>query len=138
MSLIPTVCNADTLGTQPDLIKRPIMSWAELLNPEFKDSILNIPSIGIMDAAMAVEAMGLYKYPDTGNMTKREIDPTIKTLIEAKRVGQFRAQRKDLNPSIGRVMRLTAQWSCSIRLLRCLDWRISMSRPLCSHRSRRS
>ncbi len=35
-TLIPTVYNADTLGIRPDLIKRPISSWAELLNPEFK------------------------------------------------------------------------------------------------------
>jgi putative spermidine/putrescine transport system substrate-binding protein len=39
------------LGIRPDLIKQPIESWAELFNPEFKGktSILNIPSIGIMD-----------------------------------------------------------------------------------------
>ena len=87
MTLIPTVYNADTLGIRPDLIKRPIESWKELLNPEFKGraAILNIPSIGIMDAAMVVEASGLYKYPDKGNMTKKEIDLTIKTLIEAKK-----------------------------------------------------
>jgi putative spermidine/putrescine transport system substrate-binding protein len=29
------VYNADTLGIRPDLIKRPINSWSELLNPEF-------------------------------------------------------------------------------------------------------
>src|SRR5580692_1182692 len=48
MTVIPTVYNADTLGIRPDLINRPIESWAELLNPEFKgkSSILNIPSIG--------------------------------------------------------------------------------------------
>ena len=93
MTLIPTVYNADTLGIRPDLIKRPISSWAELLNPEFKGkaAILNIPSIGIMDAAMVVEATGKYKYPDKGNMTKKEIDLTIATLIEAKKAGQFRA-----------------------------------------------
>ena len=67
-TLIPTVFNADTLGIRPDLIKRPINTWAELLNPEFrgKASILNIPSIGIMDAAMVVESMGEYQYPDKG------------------------------------------------------------------------
>ena len=61
VTLIPTVYNADTLGIRPDLIKRPITSWKELLNPEFKGkaSILNIPSIGIMDAAMVVEASAL-------------------------------------------------------------------------------
>src|ERR1700753_1090533 len=52
VTLIPPVYNADTLGIRPDLIKRPIEHWAELLNAEFKGkaSILNIPSIGIMDA----------------------------------------------------------------------------------------
>src|SRR5208283_5584601 len=60
VTLIPTVYNADTLGIRPDLVKRPINSWAELLNPEFrgKAAILNIPSIGIMDAAMVVESTG--------------------------------------------------------------------------------
>ena len=102
ITLIPTVYNADTLGIRPDLIKRPITSWAELLNPEFKGkaSILNIPSIGIMDAAMVVEATGQYKYPDKGNMTKAEIDLTIKILTEAKKSGQFRAFWKDFNESV--------------------------------------
>jgi len=46
MTLIPTVYNADTLGIRPDLIKRPISSWAELLNPEFKGkaAILKSPT----------------------------------------------------------------------------------------------
>ena len=124
MSLIPTVYNADTLGIRPDLIKRPISSWAELLNPEFKGkaAILNIPSIGIMDAAMVVEAMGIYKYPDKGNMTKKEIDLTIKTLIEAKKAGQFRALWKDFNESVnlmasGEVV-IQSMWSPAVTAVR--------------------
>ena len=124
MTLIPTVYNADTLGIRPDLIKRPIDSWKELLNPEFKGkaSILNIPSIGIMDAAMVVEAAGLYKYPDKGNMTKAEIDLTIKTLIEAKKAGQFRALWKDFNESVnlmasGEVV-IQSMWSPAVTAVR--------------------
>ncbi|HKX41964.1 MAG TPA: PotD/PotF family extracellular solute-binding protein [Burkholderiaceae bacterium] len=124
MTLIPTVYNADTLGIRPDLIKRPIESWKELLNPEFKGktAILNIPSIGIMDAAMVVEAMGLYKYPDKGNMTKKEIDLTIKTLIEAKKAGQFRALWKDFNESVnlmasGEVV-IQSMWSPAVTAVR--------------------
>jgi putative spermidine/putrescine transport system substrate-binding protein len=124
MSLIPTVYNADTLGIRPDLIKRPIDSWAELLNPEFKGkaAILNIPSIGIMDAAMVVEAKGLYKYPDKGNMTKKEIDLTIKTLIEAKKAGQFRSLWKDFNESVnlmasGEVV-IQSMWSPAVAAVR--------------------
>ena len=99
ITLIPTTYNADTLGIRPDLVKRPISSWAELLNPEFKGkaSILNIPSIGIMDAALVVEATGQHKYADKGNMTKQEIDLTIKLMTEAKKAGQFRAFWKDFN-----------------------------------------
>jgi len=124
MTLIPTVYNADTLGIRPDLIGRPIESWAELLNPEFKGkaSILNIPSIGIMDAAMVVEAMGEYKYPDKGNMTRDEIDLTIKVLIEAKKAGQFRSLWKDFNESVnlmasGEVV-IQSMWSPAITKVR--------------------
>lgn len=124
MTMIPTVYNADTLGIRPDLIGRPITSWADLLNPEFKGkaAILNIPSIGIMDAAMVVEAMGLYQYPDKGNMTKQEIDLTIKTLIEAKKAGQFRSMWKDFNESVnlmasGEVV-IQSMWSPAVTAVR--------------------
>jgi putative spermidine/putrescine transport system substrate-binding protein len=75
-----------------------------------------------MDAAMVVEAMGLYKYPDKGNMTKKEIDLTIKTLIEAKKAGQFRALWKDFNESVnlmasGEVV-IQSMWSPAVTAVR--------------------
>ena len=124
VTLIPTVYNADTLGIRPDLIKRPINSWAELLNPEFKGkaSILNIPSIGIMDAAMVVEATGKYKYPDKGNMTKAEIDMTMAVLTEAKKAGQFRAFWKDFNESVNLMASgetvIQSMWSPAVTAVR--------------------
>ena len=123
-TLIPTVYNADTLGIRPDLIKRSITSWKELLNPEFKGkaAILNIPSIGIMDAAMVVEAMGEYKYPDKGNMTKSEIDRTMKVLTEAKQGGQFRAFWKDFNESVNLMASgetvIQSMWSPAVTAVR--------------------
>ena len=64
MTLIPTIYNADTLGIRPDLVGRPIGNWKDLVDPAFKGkaSILNIPSIGIMDAAMVMESLGSIKY----------------------------------------------------------------------------
>ena len=126
VTLIPTVYNADTLGIRPDLIKRPINSWAELLNPEFKGkaSILNIPSIGIMDAAMVVEATGQYKYPDKGNMTKAEIDLTMKIMTEAKKSGQFRAFWKDFNESVNLMASgetvIQSMWSPAVTKVRSM------------------
>jgi len=120
MTLIPTIYNADTLGIRPDLIGRPIDSWAELLNPEFKGkaSILDISSIGIMDAAMVAEATGAVQYGDKGNMTKEEIDKTIAMLIEAKKAGQFRAFWKSFDESVnlmasGEVV-IQSMWSPAI------------------------
>lgn len=126
LSLIPTVYNADTLGIRPDLIGRPISNWHELLNPEFKGkaSILNIPSIGIMDAAMVVESLGEHKYKDKGNMTKEEIDLTIKVLTEAKKAGQFRAFWKEFNESVnlmasGEVV-IQSMWSPAVTKVRSM------------------
>jgi putative spermidine/putrescine transport system substrate-binding protein len=124
VTLIPTTYNADTLGIRPDLIKRPIDTWAELLNPEFKGkaAILNIPSIGIMDAAMVVEATGKYKYPDKGNMTRPEIDMTMAVLTEAKKAGQFRAFWKDFNESVNLMASgetvIQSMWSPAVTAVR--------------------
>ncbi|MEP0565673.1 MAG: PotD/PotF family extracellular solute-binding protein [Paracoccaceae bacterium] len=120
MTLIPTIYNADTLGIRPDLIGRPINNWSELLNPEFKGkaSILDISSIGIMDMAMFVESMGEYTYPDKGNMTREEIDLTMKIFTEAKKNGQFRAFWKSFDESVnlmasGEVV-IQSMWSPAI------------------------
>src|ERR1700761_3200022 len=124
VTLIPTVYNADTLGIRPDIIKRPINSWAELLNADFKGkaAILNIPSIGIMDAAMVVEATGQHQYADKGNMTKPEIDLTMKLLTEAKKSGQFRAFWKDFNESVNLMASgetvIQSMWSPAVTAVR--------------------
>jgi putative spermidine/putrescine transport system substrate-binding protein len=124
MTVIPTVYNADTLGIRPDLIGEPIDSWARLLDPKFKGkaAILDIPSIGIMDAAMAAEATGKVKYVDKGNMTTAEIDQTIAVMTEAKKVGQFRAFWKDFNESVnlmasGEVV-IQSMWSPAVTKVR--------------------
>ena len=125
-TMVPTIYNADTLGIRPDIIGRPIESWTELLNPEFKGkaSILNISSIGIMDAAMVCEAMGEIKYGDKGNMTKAEIDKTMAIFTEAKKAGQFRAFWKSFDESVnlmasGEVV-IQSMWSPAITKVRSM------------------
>jgi len=124
MTVVPTVYNADTLGIRPDLVGRSVTSWADLLSPDFrgKTAIINVPSIGIMDAAMAIEAMGRVRYRDKGNMTRTEIDKTIEILTAAKKQGQFRAFWKDFNESVnlmasGEVV-LQSMWSPAVTKVR--------------------
>jgi putative spermidine/putrescine transport system substrate-binding protein len=121
---IPMIYNADTLGIRPDIIKRPIQHWHELLNPEFKGrcSILAVPEIGIMDAAMAIESRGDMKYGDKGNMTRQEIDKTIDILIKAKKAGQFRAFWSTFDESVnlmasGEVV-IQSMWSPAVTAVR--------------------
>ena len=121
---VPIIYNADTLGIRPDVITRPIEHWHELLNPEFKGraSILDIPEIGIMDAAMAIESRGDLRYGDKGNMTREEIDKTIAILIDAKKAGQFRAFWSTFDESVnlmasGEVV-IQSMWSPAVTAVR--------------------
>ncbi len=124
MTMVPTIYNADTLGIRPDLVGREITSWADIMDPAFngRTAILNIPSIGIMDAAMICEAMGVVEYADKGNMTTEEIDTTIDFLIKAKQDGQFRAFWKSFDESVnlmasGEVV-IQSMWSPAVAAVR--------------------
>ncbi|MEM6838995.1 MAG: extracellular solute-binding protein [Cyanobacteria bacterium P01_C01_bin.120] len=119
-TLIPFQYNADTLGYRPDLVGRQIETWGELFNEEFrgKTSILDIPQIGIMDAAMVAESLGLMTFADKGNMTRAEIDQIIEILKEQKAAGQFRAFWKTFDESVnlmssGEVI-LQSMWSPAV------------------------
>jgi putative spermidine/putrescine transport system substrate-binding protein len=123
-TMVPTIYNADTLGIRPDLVGRDITNWKDILDPAFKGktSILNIPSIGIMDAAMISESAGKIKYADKGNMTKDEIDQTIAFMIETKKAGQFRAFWKTFDESVnlmasGEVV-IQSMWSPAVAAVR--------------------
>lgn len=123
-TLIPQIYNADTLGIRPDLIGREIKQWKELFNPEFKGktALVDIPSIGIMDAAMALESRGDIKYGDKGNMTKEEIDKTIEALIALKKDGQFRSFWNSFDQSVnlmasGEVV-IQSMWSPAVSAVR--------------------
>lgn len=123
-TMMPTIFNADTLGLRPDLVGRPVESWAELLSPDFrgKTALINVPQIGIMDAAMALEAKGEITYADKGNMTRAEIDQTIAALIALKKQGHFRAFWSSFDESVnymasGEVM-IQSMWSPAVTAVR--------------------
>ena len=123
-TMVPTIYNADTLGVRPDLVGRPISQWKDLVDPAFKGkaSILNIPSIGIMDAAMVCESLGEIKYADKGNMTRAEIDKTMSVLTDFKKAGQFRAFWKSFDESVnlmtsGEVI-IQSMWSPAVTAVR--------------------
>jgi putative spermidine/putrescine transport system substrate-binding protein len=71
-----------------------------------------------------VEATGKYKYADKGNMTKEEIDLTMKVMTEAKKAGQFRAFWKDFNESVNLMASgetvIQSMWSPAVTKVRSM------------------
>lgn len=93
VTMVPGWHNADSLGYNADEITTPVTSWAELFNPKYKGrtAIIDVANIGTQDTALAMQALGLAKFKDMGNMTKQEIDTLVDFLIEKKKEGHFRA-----------------------------------------------
>ncbi len=121
---LPTVTNADTLGIRPDLMARPVTSWADLLSPEFKGkaALQDSPTVGVIDVAMAVEARGDIKYGNKGNMTREEIDKTIGIMTDIKKSGQFRSFWGSFDQSVnlmasGEVV-VQSMWSPAVAAVR--------------------
>jgi putative spermidine/putrescine transport system substrate-binding protein len=122
--MCPAFHNADSIGYNPKATGRAIESWAELMSPDFKGrvALLNVPQIGTMDAAMAVEALGLKKFGDKGNMTKPEIDFLVDYLIGKKKEGHFRAFWENFGQSVNLMVNgevaLESMWSPAVTAIR--------------------
>ncbi len=95
LSFMPYVHNTDSFGYNTNHIPKGIPyeteSWGWLLNPEYKGKValVNAPTIGIFDAALAAQANGLMTFKDIGNMSRDEVDQLFSILIEMKQNGHF-------------------------------------------------
>ncbi len=123
-TFLPQVYNADSIGYRPDLVGHKVTEWKELIDPKFKGkaAILDVPAIGIMDAALCMESADLIKYGNKGNMTKAEIDFTVNKLIELKKAGHFRATWTTFDQSVqlmaaGEVV-IQSMWSPAVAAVR--------------------
>ena len=126
LTMIPTIYNADTLGIRPDLVggRDKVTSWKDLLDPKFKGktALVDYAPVGVMDVAMALESRGDFKYADKGNMTKAEIDKTIKIMIDLKKGGHFRSFWSTFDQSVnlmasGEVV-IQSMWSPAVTAVR--------------------
>lgn len=95
ISFLPYVHNVDSFGYNTSVIPAGIAyeteSWGWLLDPAYRGKVglVNEPAIGIFDAALAAQALGLVEINDVGNMTRDEIDRLFDVLVHLKREGHF-------------------------------------------------
>jgi putative spermidine/putrescine transport system substrate-binding protein len=134
LSMVPGNINADSFGYNEDELGEQD-SWAILMDDQIKGrvALINDPEIGIMDAAMAVEAAGIMTFADKGNMTRAEIDEIFKYLIEKKKGGHFRAFWTVFEDSVnlmqsGEVV-AESMWSPAVTLLQGQDFPVRYAAP---------
>lgn len=95
VSMLPLTHNVDSFvylqHAMPSLLTDREESWAWLLAPELagRVALQADAAIGAFDAALAVQASGLMRFDDIGNLSIEEIDGLIATLIDFKRRGHF-------------------------------------------------
>ena len=91
ISFLPYVHNTDSFGYNTNIIEKGIPykteSWGWLLDDRWrgKVALINAPTIGLFDAALAAEANGLMAFKNMGNITIEEIDQLFNILIEKSR-----------------------------------------------------
>ncbi len=96
VSFLPYVHNVDSFGYDPTVVPKGVPyeteSWAWLLDEKWagKVAIVNEPTIGLFDLALALQAKGLMKFGDIGKLTRRELDDMFSILVKYRRDGHFR------------------------------------------------
>ncbi len=96
VSFLPYVHNTDSYGYNTNVIEKGIPyeteSWGWLLDEanHGKVALVNAPTIGIFDAALAAQANGLMDFQDLGSMTRAEVDQLSEILVDYKERGHFR------------------------------------------------
>lgn len=95
ISYLPYVHNVDSFGYNTDEIPKGVPyvteSWGWLFDKKYQGrvGIVNTPTIGLFDMALAAQASGLMRFEDIGNMTKGELDQLFDILLRLKFDGHF-------------------------------------------------
>ena len=95
LSFLPYVHNVDSFGYNTNIIPKGIPyeteSWAWLLDEQWQGQvgIVNAPTIGIFDLALAAQSKGLMQFKNMGDMSIAEIDQLFNIISEYKQAGHF-------------------------------------------------
>ncbi|GFD72067.1 PotD/PotF family extracellular solute-binding protein [Alteromonas marina] len=95
ISFLPYVHNVDSFGY--DTTKLPVElqseeeSWGWLLDSRYSGrvGIVNDPTIGLFDLALAAQAKGFIQFEDIGAITEYELDDLFNLLIELTQLNHF-------------------------------------------------
>lgn len=91
---VPSSFGLDSLGYNRDALQlAPAdVSWAQLLNKRWahRVALQHDARPGIQDLATAIEAAGLYRFADKGDLTRKEIDRVLAIALRYRKSKHFR------------------------------------------------
>lgn len=96
ISFLPYVHNVDSFGYNAGVVPRGVPykteSWSWLLDRDWSGrvALVNEPTIGLFDAALAAQSLDLVQFEDLGNMSRPEVDALFRVLVDLRRDGHFR------------------------------------------------
>lgn len=94
-SFVPYVHNVDSFGYSTAVVPEgkpyETESWGWLLDERWhgRVALVNEPTIGLFDAALAAQAQGMLEIRDVGALTREELDALFSILVAKKREGHF-------------------------------------------------
>jgi putative spermidine/putrescine transport system substrate-binding protein len=143
-SMVPTLHGVDAPGfirsVRNGIVGQEPESWSWLLDDRWhgKVALASDPSVGIIEAALALESSGHLKFGDIGNLEEEEIDSIVSILIRKKKIGHFRGfwsygEEAERLMSRGGVC-LQSIWSPSVFRLRQIGVDVVCSAPVEGYR----
>lgn len=96
ISFLPYVHNTDSFGYNtryiPEGVAYETESWGWLFDEAYrgKVAIVNEPTIGLFDLALAAQARNLVQFNDIGNLTRQELDDLFDIVERLQRKRHFR------------------------------------------------
>jgi len=139
VSFMPYVHNVDSFGYNTafvDLgVEHETESWGWLLDPQYLNlvAIVNAPTIGLFDLALAAQAKGFIRFNDIGAMTRQELDELFAILIELKQINHFSGFWTSVPESVefmrsGRVV-IESMFSPAVSALRASNIAVRFAAP---------
>ena len=139
ISFLPYVHNVDSFGydtsTLPQELQGQEESWGWLLDSRYsgKVGIVNDPTIGLFDLALAAQAKGFIQFQDIGAMTEYELDDLFSLLIELTQLNHFNGFWTSVPESVefmksGRVA-IESMFSPAVSVLNGQDIQVTFAAP---------
>ncbi len=106
ISFLPYVHNVDSFGYNTDVIPAGIAyeteSWGWLLDDNYRSkvAIVNEPTIGLFDLALALQAKKVMQFTDIGNITASELDTMFTYIDDLQKQKHFRGVWRSVPHSV--------------------------------------